>query len=1002
MGKRQVRVGLPAALVLALGARALWAQAIHTPHDHIPDFGATSTIVSASSGAWSSAATWTPARLPASGDVVAVATGHTVTYDVSSTARIHTVAIRSGGTLRFRTDLSTRLLVGNLEVLGGGALEIGTSAGPVAPGVTAEITILDQPLDGVADPDQFGTGLVSGGKVTIHGAAKSPTFVRLAAEARAGDSTLSLSQPVTGWRAGDRLIVPDSKQWARQTMGYVPEWEVGTLSAVSADGRTLTLSAPLAYNHPGARNGDGVLEFLPHVGNLTRNVRVRSENPNGTRGHVLFTHRAEVDVRYGEFSALGRTTLDSTSRKGRYYLHLHHVMGPVSPPASGPQFTLLGNAVVDDLAQNRHKWGITLHDSHYGRVAENVIYNTAGAGIVAEDGPESFNRIEGNFAVRIPGEGDRAGSGQPGNEGMGFWFRGPNNTVRDNVAANAVGNSVEAAYGYKYFQVYLGNVSIPNFQGADTSIAGQFTVRNGNAMPILEFARNEVYGTENGLTLWWINHGVDVVPSGLSVVKDFRSWHIAGVCFYGYPMADVTFDGFVIRGDRTVMSNWHESVIGIWFGDYETENAVIRNADIQGVRTGIVDPYFGGSTTIIENSYLRNSTDISVQTIGAPGSGPNGASRSPKSLIVRNVRFGSVAGWNLGGRTPYTLSMGYNLHNDSANLVKSDTVYVYDYNGVAGDNFQLYYPEQAPGFIVPQSSGNLAGSPAAGLTNQQNWATYGIAIAGAVSPTGATRPEIEGFVSPLTSSAPPTITSHPGDRTVNAGQSATFSVGVAGTPPFSYQWQRNGANISGATGPSYTIPPATAADDGATFRVVATNGLGSVTSNGAVLTVNSSSSDTDGDGLPDAWETQHFGNLSATAGGDPDSDGLTNLQELGSGTNPRQADTDGDGLTDAQEVNTHGTNPTAADSDGDGMSDGSEAGFGFDPLDGDQDRNGVLDGQDDWDADGILNVNDPTPGTPQAPAVPAGSSGGSGSCGALGLDALLLLGLLARRSGDRS
>jgi hypothetical protein len=45
-------------------------------------------------------------------------------------------------------------------------------------------------------------------------------------------------------------------------------------------------------------------------------------------------------------------------------------------------------------------------------------------------------------------------------------------------------------------------------------------------------------------------------------------------------------------------------------------------------------------------------------------------------------------------------------------------------------------------------------------------------------------------------------------------------------------------------------------------------------------------SDTDGDGLTDAWETAHFGNLAQTASGDPDGDTFTNLQEMKAGTDP--------------------------------------------------------------------------------------------------------------------
>jgi hypothetical protein len=47
--------------------------------------------------------------------------------------------------------------------------------------------------------------------------------------------------------------------------------------------------------------------------------------------------------------------------------------------------------------------------------------------------------------------------------------------------------------------------------------------------------------------------------------------------------------------------------------------------------------------------------------------------------------------------------------------------------------------------------------------------------------------------------------------------------------------------------------------------------------------------DTDGDGLGDAWEQQHFGGLSATASEDPDGDGLNNLREYRAGTNPTDA-----------------------------------------------------------------------------------------------------------------
>lgn len=84
---------------------------------------------------------------------------------------------------------------------------------------------------------------------------------------------------------------------------------------------------------------------------------------------------------------------------------------------------------------------------------------------------------------------------------------------------------------------------------------------------------------------------------------------------------------------------------------------------------------------------------------------------------------------------------------------------------------------------------------------------------------------------------PPVISQHPMDVTVNAGQTATFSVVAGGTLPLSYQWQKNGVNISGATAAGYTTPVTTTADNGAQYRCVVTNIFGNATSNAAVLTV---------------------------------------------------------------------------------------------------------------------------------------------------------------------
>jgi hypothetical protein len=87
-------------------------------------------------------------------------------------------------------------------------------------------------------------------------------------------------------------------------------------------------------------------------------------------------------------------------------------------------------------------------------------------------------------------------------------------------------------------------------------------------------------------------------------------------------------------------------------------------------------------------------------------------------------------------------------------------------------------------------------------------------------------------------SVAPTITAQPTSKSVTTGQTATFSVAATGTGTLSYQWNRGGAAISGATSSSYTTPATTSADNGAQFTVTVTNSVGSATSNAATLTVN--------------------------------------------------------------------------------------------------------------------------------------------------------------------
>jgi hypothetical protein len=157
-----------------------------------------------------------------------------------------------------------------------------------------------------------------------------------------------------------------------------------------------------------------------------------------------------------------------------------------------------------------------------------------------------------------------------------------------------------------------------------------------------------------------------------------------------------------------------------------------------------------------------------------------------------------------------------------------------------------------------KNSANIAGATSAGYTtpatsSADNGAKFDVVVsnsAGSVTSSAATL-----TVNAATPVAP-SITTQPANQTVNAGQTATFNVTAAGTAPLSYQWQENGANITGATSAAYTTPVTTIADSGEQFRVAVSNSAGNIMSGTATLTVNPANTPSNIDVV-----TYHYDNL---------------------------------------------------------------------------------------------------------------------------------------------
>ena len=214
---------------------------------------------------------------------------------------------------------------------------------------------------------------------------------------------------------------------------------------------------------------------------------------------------------------------------------------------------------------------------------------------------------------------------------------------------------------------------------------------------------------------------------------------IRGFARGGYPALNVVFDGLVVR---PAQQGAVPHALGWSFGDYTVKDFVIRNFDIQGFPSGIDIPVVSIGTFTVEHGYLRNDTNLIRTAISNPG---GGQALVPRTVVVRGVRFeATTAAAHFDVLSFPLLDRGNNV-----DWTLRDTFTVYDFNGVAGDNFQVFWRQQAADAIMPASdpAQNKVGAPVAGLTNQQAWDRYGIAFAGAIAPADATtRDGIDGLV----------------------------------------------------------------------------------------------------------------------------------------------------------------------------------------------------------------------------------------------------------------
>jgi len=222
---------------------------------------------------------------------------------------------------------------------------------------------------------------------------------------------------------------------------------------------------------------------------------------------------------------------------------------------------------------------------------------------------------------------------------------------------------------------------------------------------------------------------------------------------FAYESSNVVLDHFIAMNDQLISTN---QTLGMRFNDYYANNVLIQNANIEGMQIGI-DPSTNtaGSAFTIQNSHLQNYIDVELEPLWTSGSDP--IVIGARKVIINNVIFDNLNLASLPWGPEYAIQRSLSgATGNVQNLVQLDQIYVYNYNGVTGDNFRVYYAQQTASAVLEQSiyradgSIQVLASPVSGLTNQQNWTTYGIALAGEIAPaTATTMTGIDGLINPF-------------------------------------------------------------------------------------------------------------------------------------------------------------------------------------------------------------------------------------------------------------
>jgi astacin (peptidase family M12A) len=522
----------------------------------------------------------------------------------------------------------------------------------------------------------------------------------------------------------------------------------------------------------------------------------------------------------------------------------------------------------------------------------NVISGNAASGVAISQSGTNGNLVQGNFIGTNPSGSVAIGNGfaDPPNfyrySGVAIFGGAQSNIVGGTTAGASNLVSGNAAYGVAISDVGTStNLVQGNFIGTNTggtgAIANAFAgvgIRNGATSNTIggtsTSARNVISGNANqGVVLGDAGTSNNLVQGNFIGVNAAGTGALPNVnpgvsLFLG---AQSNTIGGTAPGARNIISGNSQQAITI--GDSGTNSNLIQGNYIGLDVTGIV-------------KVANTSTGIDIFG-GAQSNVIGGTAAGARNFICGGTYYGvALSGINTNSNLVQGNTIGLNV---------AGTVVANGFQGVALFQAQQSDPSGPQlNFIGGTAVG--ASNIIAGNTNEGvalfNAGTIKNTISensifsnggGITLNTGSNNSQ----AAPTVNSATLSTLSNPNGTDVSVSMtgsgSTTFRIEFFATPSGGSQGKFlvGSANLNGGT--TNLVVPLTSvvpAGYGLTATATAPNGDTSAFSNTQICTT----TDSEGDGLPDNWENAH---TLTDPNGDADGDGFTNLQEFLAGTDPR-------------------------------------------------------------------------------------------------------------------